>query len=89
MGDEDSTVVRQIRSALKRERYPDDRREPPKVNLMAYLPLVLACLAGVAGYVERGAELKALQSSHAELKEQFVEWNKSISGRVRELEIGR
>lgn len=84
--DDDNTVVRSVRRALQRERFPDDRRAPPQVNWLAYLPLLLACLAGVAGYVRTQAKVEELDRNLERVERTYTEWNRSISERVRDLE---
>ena len=64
----------------------DDRREATSPNLIAYLPLALACLAGVAGYVQMGADVATLKRDVSNAEQAFRTWNVSISERVRELE---
>lgn len=84
--DDDSTIVRGVRKALQRERYPDDRRAPQPVNWIAYLPLLLACLAGVAGYVRTQAKVEENTRDIERIERTYTEWNRSISERVRDLE---
>jgi len=73
----------------RRSRYEgDERRGASPPNLLAYLPLLIACLAGVAGYVQMGADVKTLRRDVDESKQQFRDWNVSISQRVRDIERG-
>jgi hypothetical protein len=68
VSDDDPTLVRHVRAALKRERYPDDRRVPPKVNWLAYLPLAAAVLAGVTGYVRTQAKVEELERNQSRIE---------------------
>lgn len=93
--DTERTVIRQLRSVLQREKYEGDRRSPPPVNWLAYLPLALAVLAGVAGYVrmestvaEQGRMIERVEATHDKDMSAYQSWNKSISERLRHLERG-
>ena len=91
---EDTTMWQRVKP---RRRYEgEDRRCPEPVNWLAWLPLALAVLAGVTGYVRTQANVETLQRDMGRMEAQHKEdmtsyqgWNKSISERVRELERGR
>lgn len=83
---DDPTIVRHVRRALQRERYPDDRRAPPPVNWLAWLPLALACLTGVAGYVKTQAKVDENTRDLERVERTYQDWNRTISERVRDLE---
>jgi hypothetical protein len=89
---EDTTVFERIRRP--RKSYDgDDRRAPPPFDVMKWLPLALACIAGVSGYTEiasdvkhMGKDVERIESAHEKDMNSYLGWNKSISERVRELE---
>ena len=62
MNTDEPTLVRQIRRAVRRDSYEgEERRGPQPVNWFAWLPLLLAVLAGVTGYVRTQAKVEELE----------------------------
>ena len=90
--DPDQTLWQKVRKP--RAHYEgDERRAPDPPDWKAYLPLALAILAGVSGYVRMQASVETLQrdlqrqeDTHKEDMTSYLGWNKSISERLRELE---
>ena len=70
--DDDITAINRVYSKL-RGRYPgEERRGPTPVNWFAWLPLVLAVLAGVTGYVRTQAKVEELERNQHAMEARIV-----------------
>ncbi len=99
MGDEvvddsEQTLWQRYKPVTRRSYEGDDRRAPPPFDAMKWLPLVLACIAGVSGYTKLQADvahqkeaLLRVESQHEKDMASYLGWNKAISERVRDIEL--
>lgn len=93
---DDPTLVRQVKQALKKERHEGEDRHSSPPDYAKWLPLLLAIIGGTAWAVRlEGIALaneKAaarVEKAHDKDMANYLEWNKTISERLRDLERGR
>lgn len=72
MTDDDSTLVQRV--ARKVRGYQgDEKRAAPTIEWHKYVPLLLALLAGVAGYARLQAKVETLDERRIEIKADIAE----------------
>lgn len=92
MTDDDPTIVRQMKAALKPR--GEDRRAPEPMGVMDYmkfLPLFAAVVAGAIGYGALQTRVAHLEKSEekeqaetAEARKELRDWNIKLGERLRE-----
>lgn len=91
MSDDDPTVVRQIKQALKRDRYEGEEKRAPRpmtvTDYMKFLPLVVVAFGGYGAFIENqkdsAANAKEIVRLEAAMKE-LRDWNIKLGERLRE-----
>lgn len=88
--DLDTTTINRVIRRMKRDSYEgQERRAPQPADIPKWAGIVIAIVAAVSGYATLRADVRHAIEDQQELNVRFVEWNKSISERVRELERAR
>lgn len=84
------TLITKALRRLKKDQYNgDNQRRPRQITITDILPwvsLIGVCVLGINQFATMASNIEHLESNLLRLENVHIEWNKSISERVRELE---
>ena len=76
----DETLIGRVTERINRERYQGPERRDNPSDILKWLPLAIAVVAGLAGYFRMEAQVQVNQRDIAELREaDKAQWSR-ISG---------